>query len=783
MPNFESTNNTFLDALIGALGQAAIYDKNDQIPPAAVLWTDKERQWQPLIPALRSRLPLLTLGDYAPQDRSGPSYWIRCMIARTLSEDLLLEDAVPVIYLPGVSRSDIRTIEECPPSLQPLAELQYRGVLWTQKNGQDMTLSAFLQTKSGGLGLEVAGDKVTKDALERALLKLADEPVERLRKEVPLKAAFFDALLNPDEPRSLLLWLNDPAGYRLKLNLEEWQAFCNVCKAKYIFHPEKDGPISAAQLFGFQEGNWKLVWTRFKESPRAYPNLPNLLNQARPPQLELFDISESWPQDNEADEEQLQQRLFILADLPVQEARASILDLEEWHGRRRTWVWAALGQSPLALTLEFLVILAKLTEKALAGSTIQEIIQAYLDWGWQVDQAALDALTMVQTSGNSAEDINAVKGSLQALYKPWLEAAAASLQKAIAADPTLQTYPYHPLKKPEKGACILFSDALRLDASQQLAAALVKDGYQVHTAAHLAALPAITSTAKFARSPVSGKITGKGSKSLTPLLASKESPITADAFRKILTEEGFQVLQGEDFGDPSGLAWTEMGEIDAYGHEHGCKLAIHIQGELLALRNRIETLLDYGWKKVFVVTDHGWLLLPGGLPKAYIPEHLTEIRKGRCARLKDGAQTDQLTIPWYWDENVRIVVAPGICCYEAGKEYEHGGISPQECITPLLTITKAASNADMPVSIETPKWRGLIFTAKITAPKEGILVDIRSKAGDASTSLVKEPKCPAENGEVSLLVEDEEYLKAAAFILVIAANGQICAQMHTTIGE
>jgi hypothetical protein len=226
-----------------------------------------------------------------------------------------------------------------------------------------------------------------------------------------------------------------------------------------------------------------------------------------------------------------------------------------------------------------------------------------------------------------------------------------------------------------------------------------------------------------------------------------------------------------------------MGEIDAYGHEHGCKLAIHLQGELLALRNRIETLLDYGWKKVFVVTDHGWLLLPGGLPKTYIPEHLTEIRKGRCARLKEGAQTDQLTIPWYWDENVRIVVAPGICCYEAGKEYEHGGISPQECITSLLTITKAESNANLPVSIETPKWRGLIFTAKITGEKEGILVDIRSKAGDASTSLVKEPKSPAENGEVSLLVEDEDYLNAAAFILVIAANGQICAQMHTTIGE
>ncbi|HMD90775.1 MAG TPA: BREX-1 system phosphatase PglZ type B, partial [Anaerolineaceae bacterium] len=706
-------NNTFLDALVAAIQQAGIYDKNDLTPPAAVLWTDKERQWEGLIPALRPRLPLLTLGAYDPAKRSGPSYWIRCMIARILSEDVLPAEAVPIIYLPGVSRSDIRAIEECPPSLQPLAELQYRGVVWSQKNGHDWTISAFLQTKSGGLGLEVSGDQATKDALKRALLKLADESVDRLQKEVPLKAAFFDALLNPDEARSLLLWLNDPAGYRLKVNLEEWQAFCNVCKAKYKFHPELDGTISAAQLLGSREGNWKQVWDRFKESPRAYPNLPDLLRQSRPPQPELFDSSESWPQDNETAEEQLQQQLIALANFPFQDARASIIDLEERHGQRRAWVWAALGQSPLAQTLEPLSTLAKLSEKALVGSTVQEIAQAYLDWGWQVDEAALDALTLIQSPGISMGDINAIKGAVRALYQLWLEGAAANLQKAIAAGPTALTYPFVSLKKPEKGTCILFSDALRLDVGKKLAAALESADYQIQTETHLAALPAITSTAKFAFAPDPGKITGIGSKSFTPMLSGKETPITAEAFRKILEEEGFQILRGEDLGDPSGLAWTEMGEIDAYGHEHGCKLAIHLLGELLALRNRIENLLDFGWKKVVTVTDHGWLLLPGGLPKTYIPEHLTDLRKGRCARLKEGAHIDQQIVPWYWDKDVRVAIAPNICCYEAGKEYEHGGISPQECITPMFTITKAAIEPNLPVSFESLKWRGLRLAAKI----------------------------------------------------------------------
>ncbi len=96
---------------------------------------------------------------------------------------------------------------------------------------------------------------------------------------------------------------------------------------------------------------------------------------------------------------------------------------------------------------------------------------------------------------------------------------------------------------------------------------------------------------------------------------------------------------------------------------------------------------------VVVVTDHGWLLLPGDLPNAELPQHLTTIRKGRCAVLKAGAQTDQHTAPWRWDSSVCVAVASGIACYEAGVQYEHGGISPQECVVPVITVSKPACAA------------------------------------------------------------------------------------------
>src|SRR5207245_4943613 len=190
---------TFLDALVEAIKRAGRYNKNDQVPPTVVLWTDKDRQWESLLPLLRERLPLLTLGPYNPAELTGPAYWLRCVIARTLPGPQLPADVTPVIYLPGISKQELRAVEDTTKLIQPLAELQYRGVLWTHKNGRDWTVAGFMKSTEGGLGIEVGSDISTKEALQRALLKLADEPVARLKKEAPLRASFFDALLNPDE--------------------------------------------------------------------------------------------------------------------------------------------------------------------------------------------------------------------------------------------------------------------------------------------------------------------------------------------------------------------------------------------------------------------------------------------------------------------------------------------------------------------------------------------------------------------------------------------------------
>jgi hypothetical protein len=108
--------------------------------------------------------------------------------------------------------------------------------------------------------------------------------------------------------------------------------------------------------------------------------------------------------------------------------------------------------------------------------------------------------------------------------------------------------------------------------------------------------------------------------------------------------------------------------------------------------------LEAGWNKIRIVTDHGWLLLPGGLPKLDLPKSLVENKWGRCAVLKAGAVSSEKVFPWYWNPGQNIALAAGISCYRRGEEYAHGGLSVQECLTLELTVERLATkgSSDIP---------------------------------------------------------------------------------------
>jgi len=772
------TAGTLLEALRASLLQAARYNPNDAVAPAAILWTDHDGQWQPVIPHLRRLVPeLLTHGVYDPGTRTGPTIWLRCVIDRTLPEPALPEGAIPIIYLPGTSRQTLRAAQDCPDELKPLIELQYRGVCWMQRNGKDWTVEAFFLSEEGGLGLDVARDAATRHALHAALPELAATPLSRLRGK-RLEAEDFDRLLTDDTVKDLLRWLNDADATRQEWSAAKWQAFKSRCKAELGFHPEKDGELVGAEYLGRHDGAWAGVWDRFAESPALYPGIPDLLRKAAPAQEGMFSDPSCWPQRNEEMETKLREELAKLENASPADAREAIRALEAEHGKRRDWVWARLGWAPLAMCLQHLNALADHTATLPGGAKLDDVAAAYADSGWRADLAVLDALAAVQTTA----DLQAVQAAVRSLYLPWLDQGAEHLQKVIEETPLPTiTSGQEPIRV-AAGEVVLFADGLRFDVANRLMDRLRNKGWEASLGRRWAGVPSVTATAKPAVSPVAADIKGDGlGEDFLPAVADGGEALTTHRFRKLLDAAGYQYLGSGEVGDSSGRAWTEYGDLDKLGHSLQVKLASRITEQIGLLVERVQALFDSGWKAVRIVTDHGWLLMPGGLPKVDLPKYLTQSRWARCAAIKGAAKVEVPTVPWHWNLHERVAVAPGVHCFGKGNEYAHGGVSLQECVTPDIRVSIGDAAAAASMTFGEVKWLGLRCHVRIDPAQEGISVDLRTKVNDPASS-VAPPKATGANGEARLLVADDDLVGTPAIIVLVDAGGHVVGKQPTIIG-
>ena len=760
-----------------SLERSGRFNPNDVVRPCALLWTDQDAQWRPVIAQLRRLLPqLVTFGEYEPEHRSGPAIWLRSVIERALLEVELPDGATPIVYLPGVSRQELRAIEECPDRLKPLVELQYRGVCWTQKNGKDWTVEAFLVSEEGGLGLDVARDAATRRAMLGALAELATTSVDRLKGK-HLEAEDFDKLFSDDPAKDLLLWLSEPDAVKSGWNAGRWTAFKSRCKAGFKFDPDKDGELVGAELLGKREGPWATVWERFTESPVLYPGLPALLRRAMP--HELFVEPSSWPQNNEKEEEALGQALLGLEKSTPAKARERVLELEKLHGPRRAWVWARLGQAPLAHAIGHLARLVEVAATKLGGASVTEMARLYADSAWEVDTAALAAAAAVKSTADS----QAVGKALNAVYRPWLESAAEHLQTLAEKEPL----PGHDGQSMEElrvepGGMVLFADGLRFDVSQRLASRMRDKGWTVTLSTRWAGLPTVTATAKPAVSPVATSIGGLSlGEDFLPVTADGEKPLTTDRFRKLLASADYQYLRADETGDPAGRGWTENGELDKLGHSLQGKLAGRVEEQVELLLERIEVLLEAGWREIRVVTDHGWLWLPGGLPKVDLPKYLTASRWARCAAIKGDSKVQVPTVGWHWNVHERVAVAPGIACFGAGNEYAHGGLSLQESLVPVIRVTEGRATANATAEIAEVNWAGMRCRVRVEAVQPGLSVDLRAKVNDAGSSMSQARVLDAK-GASSMLVADDELEGSPAVVVVLDAGGHVIAKQPTIIG-
>ena len=229
------------------------------------------------------------------------------------------------------------------------------------------------------------------------------------------------------------------------------------------------------------------------------------------------------------------------------------------------------------------------------------------------------------------------------------------------------------------------------------------------------------------------------------------------------------------------MAFLEAGDIDSLGHERQDQLPGQLLEQIQRLVERVVRLLDAGWRSVRIVTDHGWLFLPEGLPAAELPKHLTLRRWARCAVVSGNSHVSVPRVAWHWNPSESAAVAPGIACFNGSLCYAHGGLSIQECLTPDLVVTRGGERR-LRASIKSLTWRGM--RCLIEADVEGgeVRADLRLENANGA-SVVKAPKALEADGSTSLIVADDRHETASLVLVLLAPDHSVIAQQETKVGE
>jgi hypothetical protein len=754
--------------------QATRYNPAIETAPVAILWTDDRRDWEGVLPNLKSAMPeLFSLGEYKPMERTGPGAWLR-MVADGQAGDLVAGQ-VPILYLPGVAnsslRTDLRAVKD-DPQLAPIAELQYRGSFWRQENTKDWTLRAFFESKRNGLGLATKGDQQTLAALKQALPKLLGRSLATLEGRA-IDLALLDEILNPNPADDVLRWLAEP-DQLTKEKGEAWPSFVASAKQRYGLDLSK-GPLDvAAFVLEARESDAAYVlWQKFMQRPDEQAGLYEVFRAV--PKHDLLADADRYPRENEADEAALAQALKAVAQMDSTAAAKELMALEAQHGKRRNTVWAGLGKAPLAQTLLPLVTVASATLKPTVGGTVEHQATTWAQEGWAIDAAALSALAIAQ----SADCASAVEPALAAVYRPWLQRSAESFQQRVAAD----GYPTRPAESVPEGTVVVFVDGLRLDLARQLETAMQSVGLSVDLQHRFTSIPSVTSSGKVWCSP--GYVAAQKSSTATGFepvlrLGGADGEYTAERLRRVIEEQGFTLVDPDTPAIASGRGWAEfLDDIDSDGHKKGLRLAEEAPRHVAKLAKAVERLLNAGWQKVRVVTDHGWLLLPGGLPKVELHSKLAETKWARCAVVKEAAVgVEAMTLPWSYGPEVRIALAPGVGAFRAGQVYDHGGLTLQECVVPMVDIVANPPAQGRP-ALRAVTWNSRKTICKIEAAfAEGATVTMERLG-----SSVGEPSVVDAQGKAQVVLDEVDDLLGEKINLVLRRDGQKVAEEQLQFGE
>ena len=443
----------------------------------------------------------MTLGDYDPAARQGPAYWIRCVVAGTVDAGLagrarrsctcrasLASAAAGRRRVPAGARADRRAAVP-----QPV-------VLASERPGLDGSVAAVARRARASACTSPTTPRPAPRCCSRSTGSSTSR-IDRLATQL-LDADFFRDLINPDPVRSLLGWLDDPAGLPHAARRRAVDGVRAAVQGRLRLRPDdrrRDHRRPEARRRARARG--RRSGSASPRRPSAIPGIPDQLRKARP-RSSSSSRRDAWPQDNETAEDQLAQQPARLRRRSPPRARGRrSLALDAEHAWRRGTVWADLDLAPLAFAARAARAARRADRAAARRRTISTSLTAdYADRGWRADDAVLRALA----AARDAADREAVVGarSRRCTGRGSTRVPRRSRRRSARWPTPTPTQPGPPAST-ATGSVTVFVDGLRLDVAHRVHDAPGRRRpRRRRSTTSLAALPTVTQTAKPALVPV-----------------------------------------------------------------------------------------------------------------------------------------------------------------------------------------------------------------------------------------------------------------------------------------
>lgn len=428
---------------------------------------------------------------------------------------------------------------------------------------------------------------------------------------------------------------------------------------------------------------------------------------------------------------------------------------------RSSW-WAQpsrLGQHDFSIRWRAVVALAELNEALSIPIPPLPTLAAVVDWyelsGWKSDTAYRRAELLRVTAGTDLNEFDDVFVSSRKRYDDWLDAVLRTTADAITADPHIsdnrqQRHIHRDTVRQQPGTAYLLVDALRYELGRDLATRLGRLTAEVDMRSAVAAVPTITHVGMAAITPgaderfdvevgndsrLAVQIHGQPVRTVPDRVRrfehahGKVADVQLDKLAQYSNRELKKRIEGAQ------LVVIRSTEIDADGESD--QLAASwgsFDSTLDLLQTAVARLLHAGIKRVVITADHGFLAVRQVGQELKIDKPFTgtgELHRRAWIGIGGTATDSTVKVPLsdFGIGGGLDIIAPrglGVFVAGGGLQFFHGGLSPQELVVPVITVT-----ADEPTS--EPKYAIALSVAggKI---RTGVVAVTIQMTGDLFTS-------------------------------------------------